>query len=373
MRSVPADVLARLDLPAAAIREADHTEALLPDAPGAAQLRAGASPFAAWLGGQVRGGLATGRGLVVAVAEPETGGSRPVAIWGFAERVTYRALTDLLLAGAELDRSPERYREFVAAPAKYAEERGERPGPYDDLPFSAPWPYEAAVRYVVKADLASFYQYVDHEILGRELLIRAVRRREWAAWRFNDDFRIAVTSFEEAKRARRGPGMGAQSPGVDRHAARAGSRHRRVRGGRTCVTPTAPTSATSGARSCGSRTRTSHARSRCCRGWKASSGSCRHEPAVRAEAALALASAGLIDARHHTRALDQEPSALAGWYLLALRRLDGDGRHDAPRGWAQIMRDGGVVVTGDALRGCLATCRDFVTALDAYAVVSSGR
>jgi hypothetical protein len=97
----------------------------------------------------------------------------------------------------------------------------------------------------VKADLASFYDYIDHEILGQELLIRtadhaaieclldllgevqgrryglpqllepsdrlsdlygdrvlrALRRKQWPAWRFNDDFRIAVETFEEAKRA----------------------------------------------------------------------------------------------------------------------------------------------------------------------------
>jgi hypothetical protein len=34
------------------------------------------------------------------------------------------------------------------------------------------WPGAAMIKYVVKADLASFYDYVDHEILGRELLIR---------------------------------------------------------------------------------------------------------------------------------------------------------------------------------------------------------
>jgi hypothetical protein len=246
MRSVPLDVLSRLDLEGAARREADAVEPLIPPSPGTSQLKDNTVPFASWLGGQLQAGMPTGRGLVVAVAKPVTG-SRPVAIWGFAERVTYRALTDLLmtLATHEMNRSPERYREFISAPMTYAEERGTRPSIYDDLPFDPPWPSEAIIQYVVKADLASFYDYIDHDILGRELLIRtadhaaveclldllgevqgrryglpqllepsdrlsdlyagrvlrALRRKQWAAWRFNDDFRIAVETFEDAKRA----------------------------------------------------------------------------------------------------------------------------------------------------------------------------
>ncbi|KAB8178336.1 RNA-directed DNA polymerase [Microbispora catharanthi] len=247
MQSVPLGVLSRLDLEGAVRREADTVEPLIPSSPGTAELKEDSALFAAWLGGQLRAGLPTGRGLVISVAKPVTG-SRPVAIWGFPERVTYRALTDLLMTAAEheVDRSPERYREFIDAPMRYAEERGTPPGDENDgSPFVAPWPYEAIVRYVVKADLASFYDYIDHDILGRELLIRtadhaaieclmdllgevqgrryglpqllepsdrlsdvygsrvlrAVRRKQWPAWRFNDDFRIAVETFEEAKRA----------------------------------------------------------------------------------------------------------------------------------------------------------------------------
>ncbi|GAB3331176.1 reverse transcriptase domain-containing protein [Micromonospora halotolerans] len=247
MRSVPLDILSRLDLEGAARREADATEPLIPSSPGTDQLKDNAAPFASWLGGQLRAGLPTGRGLVIAVAKPVTG-SRPVAIWGFAERVTYRALTDLLMTEAkhEVDRSPERYRDFISAPMTYAEERGTRPDDNEDgSPFATPWPADAIIQYVVKADLASFYDYIDHDILGRELLVRtgdhaaveclldllgevqgrryglpqllepsdrlsdlyagrvlrALRRKQWAAWRFNDDFRIAVETFEDAKRA----------------------------------------------------------------------------------------------------------------------------------------------------------------------------
>ncbi|GAA4581338.1 hypothetical protein GCM10023176_62040 [Micromonospora coerulea] len=248
MRSVPSDVLSLLDLEGAARREAENAAPLIPSSPGTTELRDNAAAFASWLGGQLRAGMPTGRGLVVAVAKPVTG-SRPVAIWGFAERVTYRALTDLLMTEAkqEVDRSPERYREFISAPMTYAEERGTRPDDDEkmDFPFAIPWPGGAIIQYVVKADLASFYDYIDHDILGRELLVRtgdqaaveclldllgevqgrryglpqllepsdrlsdlyagrvlrALRRKQWAAWRFNDDFRIAVETFEDAKRA----------------------------------------------------------------------------------------------------------------------------------------------------------------------------
>jgi hypothetical protein len=92
------------------------------------------------------------------------------------------------------------------------------------------------IKYVVKADLASFYDYVDHEILGRELLIR-----------------------------------------TGDHAAV------------ECLGQT-------------------------------------FDPVVRAEASFVLAGANLIEPGEITRALDREPSALASWYLVALRRLH---EHDA--------------------------------------------
>jgi hypothetical protein len=246
MRSVSLDILSRLDLEGATLWEADAAEPLIPSSPGTEQLRNNSAAFASWLGGQLQAGMPVGLGLVVAVAKPQTG-SRPVAIWGFAERVTYRALTDLLmpLTRHEVKRSPEQYREFISAPRIYAEECGTRPSIYDGLPFDPPWPSGSVIEYVVKADLASFYDYIDHDILGRELLVRtgdhaaveclldllgevqgrryglpqllepsdrlsdvygarvlrALRRKQWAAWRFNDDFRIAVKTFDDAKLA----------------------------------------------------------------------------------------------------------------------------------------------------------------------------
>jgi hypothetical protein len=242
MQPVPAAVLSRLDLEQAARREAGATEVLMPTAPGTVQLEQNAAPFASWLAGQLQAGLVPCRGLIVAVAKPDTG-IRPVAAWGFAERVTYRALTDLLMSEAKYEggRSPEAYEEFSYAPLAYARARGRRP----DAPTEQGWQQSAVVQYVVKADLAAFYDYVDHDILARELLLRAadhaaitcmlellfevqgrryglpqllepsdrlsdlyaarilraLRRKQWAAWRYNDDFRIATDSFEDVKRS----------------------------------------------------------------------------------------------------------------------------------------------------------------------------
>ncbi|MET7948417.1 reverse transcriptase domain-containing protein [Micromonospora sp. NPDC005324] len=244
MRPMPSEVLFRLKLEQATRLEAGAEEYLMPSSPGAAELADSAPKFAAWLSGQLQAGLVACRGLVVAVAKPATG-SRPVAVWGFAERVTYRALTDLLMTEAkhEMDRSSEGYQAFAYAPLTYGRTRGTRAGATGSSDLR--WPENAVVQYVVKADIASFYDYIDHDILGRELLLRAqehaaiecllelllevqgrryglpqllepsdrlsdlyagrvlraLHRRQWAAWRYNDDFRIAAETFEDAKRA----------------------------------------------------------------------------------------------------------------------------------------------------------------------------
>jgi hypothetical protein len=65
----------------------------------------------------------------------------------------------------------------------------------------------------------------------------------------------------------------------------------------------------------------------------------RYGPAVRAEAVLALASANKIEAQDVIRALDEEPSALATWYLMAIRRLR---QHQAvPQETHDAVRDEG--------------------------------
>lgn len=157
-------------------------------------------------------------------------------VWGFAERIAYRALVDFLLRDEPpLDRSPEAYLEFIGGPVRYARELEPSAGPFARVGSSV-------VQYVVKADVNAFYDYIDHGILSRELLSRTgdyrtieclmsllgevqgrayglpqlldssdqlselyidivereVLRRGWPAWRFNDDFRIAVRDFGAA-------------------------------------------------------------------------------------------------------------------------------------------------------------------------------
>jgi hypothetical protein len=103
-------------------------------------------------------------------------------------------------------------------------------------------PADLRIKYVVQTDITAFYEGIDHGILSRELLThtgdyfaieclvsllgevqgrsfglpqlfepsdrlsevyidiaeRNILRRGWAAWRFNDDFRVAVADFSDA-------------------------------------------------------------------------------------------------------------------------------------------------------------------------------
>lgn len=125
----------------------------------------------------------------------------------------------------------------IQLPVKYTQAL-EPPRP--DRPFA--FFNSTVTQYVVKADITAFYEYVDHGILRRELLSRtgdyaaieclmsllgdaqgrtfglpqlldssdrlsevyidaverAVLRRGWAVWRFNDDFRLAASDYGAA-------------------------------------------------------------------------------------------------------------------------------------------------------------------------------
>lgn len=150
-------------------------------------------------------------------------GARPVAVLGLKERLLYRAAVSLVEQEVgPPDRSSETYDQFQRAPLS-----------------------TDGCEYVVKADVASYYQFIDHERLidevvaqtgddlpvamavdlvretsGRrfglpqlsassdvlaEIYIEPVRRElargGLAAWRFADDFRIACRNYDEALRA----------------------------------------------------------------------------------------------------------------------------------------------------------------------------
>lgn len=94
-------------------------------------------------------------------------GVRPVPVWGFAERITYRSLTEFILRDEPaLDRSADAYLAFTGAPVRYAESlttRGQTQM-FRNL-------FHGEIGYVVHADITAFYQCIDHGILGKELLV----------------------------------------------------------------------------------------------------------------------------------------------------------------------------------------------------------
>jgi hypothetical protein len=149
------------------------------------------------------------------------GGLRPVAVLDFAARVLFRALsTSLAVPLGELDRSWNVKQTFERAPL------------------------ESRAAYVVVADVANFYDFVDHalledeivaqtgsaetaaaittflrEVMGREfglpqvlgpsdslseVFIDVAERRMLRAglsiWRFNDDFRLGASTWRDANR-----------------------------------------------------------------------------------------------------------------------------------------------------------------------------
>lgn len=163
---------------------------------------------------------------------------------GLAERVTYRALTDLVTRDMpELERDPEHWLQFSRAPAEYGAKIAPQPTSASAgiLDFFTLLPWSSPVKYVVKSDVVAFYRHVDHarlhdelvmlgadyeatqhlidfltELQGRpvglpqlhdssdilsELYIDAVERnmlrRGYEVWRFNDDFRIACKGYME--------------------------------------------------------------------------------------------------------------------------------------------------------------------------------
>lgn len=172
--------------------------------------------------GLFRRGISVSEADVIQVPK-RGGGIRPVALLPLATRVLYRALTDQLLSEDEpVDRS------FTRKQSAQTE--------LLDI---------AGVTHIVTADVASFYDYVDHQLLETELVTqtgsadfaehlssmlgtvmgrsfglpqvyessdalsevyidiveRAVLRNGFEASRYNDDFWIATSSWRQGHRA----------------------------------------------------------------------------------------------------------------------------------------------------------------------------
>ena len=247
MKALSERLIKKLKIRAAVVAENETKRNLVPLEPGWPRLAHQAGPFATYIENLLRSGFAPTLHQETLARKPGLG-VRPIAYWGPVERVVYRALSEVALGPLEkADRSPEAYVKFMRAPVdrafelKHVENAG-KPDPGQTLiAFSINVP----LKYIVKADVSAFYQFVDHEILLDELvnqggdaeavaslgkLLREVQGRgfglpqlldpsDWLSdiaidrverqvhragietWRFNDDFRLGCRTYEESLQA----------------------------------------------------------------------------------------------------------------------------------------------------------------------------
>lgn len=240
VKKISSALTKRLELSDAVVAEADSVRNLLPTEPAWERLKLRADEVAKYLENQLQAGFRPATQVEVATRKPAHG-VRPVPYWGVLERVAYRALSEAILSKMKpLNRSPEAYLEFITAPAKYARDR--QPKKETEATFDFLFLGASPVNYVVKADITAFYQFIDHAVLAEELLRlgadfwlieslmellaetqgrnyglpqifdasdmlseiyadkieRDLLRKGLAAWRFNDDFRIACDTYSDA-------------------------------------------------------------------------------------------------------------------------------------------------------------------------------
>lgn len=232
----------RLNLADAVLAEAASARNLLPAEPAWNAVSSRASDIARYLDNQLRAGFHPSLQVEIAARKPAHG-VRPVPYWGVLERVAYRALTTAALAKVKpIDRSPQAYINFITEPGRYARDRQPAKEHAAGLVIFDFFLSESPVNYVVKSDLAAFYQFIDHAILAEEMLLsgvdfdliealiellaevqgrnyglpqlldasdmlselyadrieRDLLRSGFAVWRFNDDFRIACDTYADA-------------------------------------------------------------------------------------------------------------------------------------------------------------------------------
>ena len=233
MKKVPPGLLDQLDFQSAVQAEADAWRNQIPPEPWHERVKNAHEEVAAWVRGRLAAGLVAVPSTAVNARKPSLG-VRPVPIMGIGERVAYRAIAAHVLRDIEpVDRSADAYRDFLHGPIEFALASGS--GSFRTLGT-------AHIGYVVEADVAAFYQYIDHEILRQQLemhtgeieaidllieLLRETEQRafglpqlidpsDWLSeiyaqyierdllrrglhvWRFNDDFRIGCVSYTDA-------------------------------------------------------------------------------------------------------------------------------------------------------------------------------
>ncbi|WP_133057840.1 reverse transcriptase domain-containing protein [Mycolicibacterium conceptionense] len=240
MKKLSAPLIKRLNLRAAVVAEAATIRNLLPNEPMWDKVAAQAGPIAGFLENQLRAGFQPAPQVEIAARKPAHG-VRPVPYWGTLERVAYRALTTAAVADLDpFDRSPQTYINFITEPGRYARDR--QPARAQNRLGEFFLFLESPVKYVVKSDITAFYQFIDHAVLANELLLLGVNfeliealmellaevqgrnyglpqlldasdmlseiyadrierdllRSGFAAWRFNDDFRIACDTYADS-------------------------------------------------------------------------------------------------------------------------------------------------------------------------------
>lgn len=224
MRAI--DDLTVTDLSDAVQFATDHPRRLLPERElVTAAIEAHRDEFAQMAHTQITGEWQPSRERIIGASKARHG-VRPVAVWDPVSHTTYDALVAKITPSLpELVRSGDAWREFLRSPL-------------DD--YTAP-----SAKYIVAADIASCYQFIDHGILAAELtersndrtsvqsiidllretgerryglpqqsrssdiiaepylarLERALVRKRLTLSRYNDDFRIVCASWSEVNRA----------------------------------------------------------------------------------------------------------------------------------------------------------------------------
>jgi RNA-directed DNA polymerase len=213
------EVLQRLDIPAALDRELEYSPPYLPTLSSVRAVRSHREDYARLLEGR----FVTGADLVPAEilqVPKRRGGLRPVTLLPLGERVLFRALVEAI-------------EDRVPAPDRSHEAKDR----FEQSPLE-----DSSNRFVVVADVASFYPSIDHGLVhteivsqtgeallaetlteflslvtGRqfglpqvyyasdllsELVIdvaeRALLRAGVSVWRYNDDFRLGARTWPEA-------------------------------------------------------------------------------------------------------------------------------------------------------------------------------
>lgn len=225
----------QIDVNAVVRQELSSWNKLLPPRWGDRALRGNEPLVEAWLNSVMRREVMVDQEEVV-LARKLGRGARPCAILGLRERLLYRAGVSLIEEETgPSNRSREAYDAFQRAPAAVED-----------------------CRYVLKADIASYYQYIDHERLvdevvaqtGDDLAVslavellretsgrqfglpqlsqvsdvladvyidpmrRHLARSGFRVWSFADDFRVACRNYDEALKALEAADEGARVLGL---------------------------------------------------------------------------------------------------------------------------------------------------------------